>query len=138
MKRLPDWLLYEESSDTLIIHGKRYAAAFFGPEGLNSQPGTVLQIISGPAEVVCLKTVDADEVLLTQLDRRYREGWRDGRDHQRAKNAQASAPDPELKAYCGVRCMCVDTGCRAGPGCPHYTKHCAAHMRHEGAKHHEQ
>lgn len=30
--------------------------------------------------------------------------------------------------YAGVRCMCVLTGCRAGPGCPHYCEHCKRHI----------
>lgn len=33
-----------------------------------------------------------------------------------------------LKPYDGVRCMCVVTGCRAGPGCPHYCEHCKKHI----------
>ena len=32
------------------------------------------------------------------------------------------------REYVGVRCMCVLTGCRAGPGCPHYCNHCKAHI----------
>lgn len=35
--------------------------------------------------------------------------------------------------YKGVRCTCVLTGCRAGPGCPHYGKHCQAHIDHTQA-----
>lgn len=32
-------------------------------------------------------------------------------------------------AYQGVRCQCIVTGCRPGPGCPVYSKrHCEAHM----------
>lgn len=30
--------------------------------------------------------------------------------------------------YTGVRCMCVITGCRAGPGCPHFNAHCQKHI----------
>jgi len=37
-------------------------------------------------------------------------------------------PAPERGEYTGVRCMCVLTGCRAGPGCPHYCSHCKAHI----------
>jgi hypothetical protein len=33
--------------------------------------------------------------------------------------------------YTGVRCMCVLTKCRAGPGCPHYNSHCKTHIAHE-------
>lgn len=32
--------------------------------------------------------------------------------------------------YSGVRCMCVLTGCRAGPGCPRYCDHCKDHIAH--------
>lgn len=46
------------------------------------------------------------------------------------KQAQAEAVPQE---YSGVRCMCVLTGCRAGPGCPHYTSHCKAHIAHVAA-----
>jgi hypothetical protein len=35
---------------------------------------------------------------------------------------------PEREEYAGVRCMCVLTGCRAWPGCPHYCGHCKAHI----------
>jgi len=35
-----------------------------------------------------------------------------------------------VKEYDGVRCMCVLTGCRAGPGCPHYCDHCKHHIAH--------
>lgn len=38
--------------------------------------------------------------------------------------------EPERAEYAGVRCMCVLTGCRAGPGCPHYCGHCKAHIAH--------
>ncbi|WP_431274259.1 hypothetical protein ACQ858_19710 [Variovorax ureilyticus] len=30
--------------------------------------------------------------------------------------------------YTGARCVCLQTGCRAGPGCPHYSQHCKAHI----------
>lgn len=45
----------------------------------------------------------------------------------------ADAPNVELRRaapYEGVRCMCVLTGCRAGPGCPHYSTHCQKHIDH--------
>lgn len=47
----------------------------------------------------------------------------------------APAPQPltEPTEYTGVRCMCVLTGCQAGPGCPHYTEHCRKHIDHERA-----
>lgn len=50
-------------------------------------------------------------------------------------HAQQPAPQPltEKAAYTGVRCMCVLTGCQAGPGCPHYTEHCRKHIDHERA-----
>ena len=32
--------------------------------------------------------------------------------------------------YMGVRCMCVITGCKAGPGCPHFNAHCQNHIAH--------
>lgn len=32
--------------------------------------------------------------------------------------------------HTGVRCMCVLTGCRAGPGCPHYGANCRKHIEH--------
>jgi hypothetical protein len=41
----------------------------------------------------------------------------------------ADAPNVVIRqAYAGVRCMCVVTGCRAGPGCPHYCEHCKQHI----------
>jgi hypothetical protein len=42
---------------------------------------------------------------------------------------------PERAEYAGVRCMCVMTGCRAGPGCPHYCGHCKAHIAFSGRPH---
>lgn len=36
----------------------------------------------------------------------------------------------QVESYQGVRCMCVLTGCRAGPGCPHYGHGCKAHIAH--------
>ena len=44
-------------------------------------------------------------------------------------------PVPERAEYAGVRCMCVLTGCRAGPGCPHYCGHCKAHIAHASRPH---
>jgi hypothetical protein len=41
--------------------------------------------------------------------------------------AAAKAGD---QRYGGVGCMCVLTGCRAGPGCPLYCSHCKAHIAH--------
>lgn len=32
--------------------------------------------------------------------------------------------------YMGVRCICVITGCKAGPGCPHFNAHCQNHIAH--------
>jgi len=34
----------------------------------------------------------------------------------------------EKVEYAWVRCMCLLTGCRAGPGCPHYCSHCKQHI----------
>ena len=43
-----------------------------------------------------------------------------------ADAAIAKATEP---AYQGVRCQCIVTGCRPGPGCPVYSKtHCESHM----------
>jgi hypothetical protein len=30
--------------------------------------------------------------------------------------------------------MCLLTGCNAGPGCPHYTSNCKAHIAHQNAQ----
>ena len=46
--------------------------------------------------------------------------------------------DAPLVVYEGVRCICVLTGCRAGPGCPHYCNHCKAHIAFEAQKNPEQ
>lgn len=43
-----------------------------------------------------------------------------------------SPPAAETSAeYQGRRCMCIGSGCRAGPGCPHYTKDCQKHINHQ-------
>ena len=42
---------------------------------------------------------------------------------------------PKREDYAGARCMCVLTGCRAGPGCPHYCGHCKAHIAHTERPH---
>ena len=34
------------------------------------------------------------------------------------------------ESYRGPRCMCLQTGCRAGPGCPHYSVNCREHINH--------
>lgn len=43
---------------------------------------------------------------------------------------RADAPNVVIRPepYQGVRCMCVLTGCRAGPGCPHYCASCRDHI----------
>ena len=41
---------------------------------------------------------------------------------------QGEKADAPNVVYAGVRCMCVLTGCRAGPGCPHYSTHCRNHI----------
>jgi uncharacterized protein with PIN domain len=38
---------------------------------------------------------------------------------------EASKPEGD---YAGVRCLCVLTGCRAGPGCPLHSQHCKDHV----------
>lgn len=43
-----------------------------------------------------------------------------------APSREAATPAP----YAGPRCMCLGTGCRAGPGCPHFTEHCRKHIDH--------
>lgn len=50
-----------------------------------------------------------------------------------APEQPAPVPLTEPTEYTGVRCMCVLTGCQAGPGCPHYTEHCRKHIDHERA-----
>ena len=42
----------------------------------------------------------------------------------------ASERKQKAESYSGVRCMCVLTGCRAGPGCPRYCEHCKGHIAH--------
>lgn len=49
--------------------------------------------------------------------------------HDRIVSA-APVVQAERAEYPGVRCMCILTGCRAGPGCPHYSGHCKAHIAH--------
>lgn len=46
---------------------------------------------------------------------------------QAAQAAPATAQD-ERPSYAGFRCMCVETGCRAGPGCPQYDANCKAQI----------
>ena len=41
---------------------------------------------------------------------------------------EAGEAQPVAREYAGVSCMCVVTGCRAGPGCPHYSSHCKKHI----------
>ncbi len=54
---LPPWLQYDPQSDVLTIHGKRYAACLFGPEGFLAPPGTHLEIVEGLGDVVTCRTL---------------------------------------------------------------------------------
>ncbi|MBB3642587.1 hypothetical protein [Variovorax atrisoli] len=44
------------------------------------------------------------------------------------KERAALAKADEEGTYQGVRCACLQTGCRAGPGCPLYSVHCRSHI----------
>ncbi len=46
---------------------------------------------------------------------------------------QCDGADQPKAEYQGRRCMCIGSGCRAGPGCPHYTKDCQKHINHQTA-----
>ena len=54
---MPDWVQYEETSDVLIVHGKRYAAGIFGKAGFLGPPGTLLRVECGDADCVTLARV---------------------------------------------------------------------------------
>lgn len=42
---MPSWMSYDEATDVLTIHGRKYASSMFGPEGFNAPPGTLLEVI---------------------------------------------------------------------------------------------
>lgn len=51
----------------------------------------------------------------------------------RAERVAATRINGVPVAWAGVRCSCVDLGCRLpmrGPGCPHYDGHCRKHIAH--------
>lgn len=56
---LPEWLAYDAATDTLTVHGKRYAAALLGVNGVAGPRGSLLRIDSEPAD---------DTVVLTRID----------------------------------------------------------------------
>lgn len=45
LANLQAWLEYDQARDVLTIHGKQYAGALFGTEGLGGQPGTLFGIV---------------------------------------------------------------------------------------------
>lgn len=57
MSTVPDWITYDEASDVLTVHGKRYAGRLFGPQGFLAEPGTVLEIVKGRDDVVTVKSI---------------------------------------------------------------------------------
>lgn len=54
----PSWLAIDVDRDELLIHGKRYAASMFGPEGWAAPVGTVLQICESEQGVLALRRID--------------------------------------------------------------------------------
>lgn len=51
---MPHWMQYDERTDVLTIHGKRYAAGMFGEDGFLSPPGTWLRVCVGAEDCVTL------------------------------------------------------------------------------------
>ena len=50
-------VVYEESTDTLVINGSRYAAALFDGRGLLGPPGTVLRVEAGSDDTVTVTRI---------------------------------------------------------------------------------
>lgn len=73
-------------------------------------------------EGLVLDGIDAADLYVMLFPKRFAEAI--------SQQAQSEAAAQE---YAGARCMCVVTGCRPGPGCPHYTDHCKAHIAHVAA-----
>jgi hypothetical protein len=61
-RMMPDWLSYSENTDTLTIHGKRYAAGLFGSEGFLSPVGTLLRIVDGVGDVVTVERIAQETI----------------------------------------------------------------------------
>ena len=53
-QEMPYWMQYDERTDVLTIHGKRYAAGMFGEDGFLSPPGTWLRVCVGSEDCVTL------------------------------------------------------------------------------------
>lgn len=53
-QEMPNWMQYDERTDVLTIHGKRYAAGMFGEDGFLSPLGTWLRVCVGSEDCVTL------------------------------------------------------------------------------------
>ena len=60
-RQMPEWMDYDQATDVLTIHGRRYSAAMFGERGFLSPAGTLLQVAEGQPDCVTLMTVAALE-----------------------------------------------------------------------------
>ena len=58
---VPNWLQYDQHTDVLTIHGKRYAAGMFGESGFLAPPGTLLRVEQGHPDCVTLSKVAEGE-----------------------------------------------------------------------------
>jgi hypothetical protein len=56
-RQMPEWMDYDQATDVLTIHGRRYSAAMFGERGFLSPAGTLLQVAEGQPDSVTLMTI---------------------------------------------------------------------------------
>jgi hypothetical protein len=56
-RQMPEWMDYDQATDVLTIHGRRYSAAVFGESGFLSPAGTLLQVAEGQPDCVTLMTI---------------------------------------------------------------------------------
>jgi len=56
-RQMPEWMDYDQATDVLTIHGRRYSAAMFGERGFLSPAGTLLQVAEGQPDCVTLMTI---------------------------------------------------------------------------------
>jgi hypothetical protein len=60
-RQMPEWMDYDQATDVLTIHGRRYSAAMFGERGFLSPAGTLLQVAEGQPDCVTLMTAPPTE-----------------------------------------------------------------------------
>jgi hypothetical protein len=105
-RQMPEWMDYDQATDVLTIHGRRYSAAMFGERGFLSPAGTLLQVAEGQPDCVTLMTVAALEQPEQDTDCHtqgicQRSGYGIGQPVQ--EPVDIKPPNPEGATQCIVR-----------------------------------